>query len=898
MKKHQVFKRALACVLVVLMTVTAVPMSGFVGLELPKWSQLFATKVSALSSSGKCGENVTYTYNSSTGEVVISGIGEMYGYDDESPFYNSSIKSVVIKDGVTSIGSYTFSYCRDLKSVTIPNSITSIGKYAFSYCSGLTSANISDLTSWCRIDFFSASSNPLCYAKKLYINDNLVTDLEIPESVTSIGIYAFYNCTGLTSVTIPESVTSIGDWAFRNCSGLTQINWNAESVSDFCEDSHVFYGAGLLGMDVVFGDNVKKIPDYIFYVSDSSYRPKIESVTIGNSVISIGDYAFLGCDGLTSIAIPDSVTSIGHSAFENCDGLTSITIPNSVTEIGGSAFFFCTGLKSMTIGNNVKSIGECVFSYCTSLKSIKFTGKPPAFSSGAFSAYYGAIVLYPYGISEWKSTIKSKYGGGFIWVCYHKGTPDSLRIESLPKKTVYYPGEVADYSGLSLTATWSDGFSTVITPDSKIYNISLSGFSTETPGFKTVTATVDGKSVQFKIGVHKANVFTVEKSKYPESAHNYADNLNETKTYKCPDAVNLIVTFSDKTFVEKDGDYIYVNKTKYTGNQLAGKTITISGDTLTVKLVSDSYGNYYGYSIDEIEVTEIEHTNKTTTTKATATKDGKIVTACTVCGNVSKTTPIYKASSIKLSKTSYTYNGKVQKPTVIVKDSKGTTLKNGTDYTVSYSSGCKNTGRYTVTVKFKGNYTGSKPLTFNILPGKTSKLTATQTTSSIKATWKAVTGASGYKVTLYTSKGKAMKTVDATKTTYTFSKLSKGTTYKVRVTAYKTVDGKKVSSSVYTQLTTATNPGAPTLKATAGTKKAALSWNKQTGATGYVVYMATSQNGKYSKIATLKGNSSVTYTKTGLTKGRTYYFKVAAYTVANGKTLYSSFSSVKAVKIK
>lgn len=292
------------------------------------------------------------------------------------------------------------------------------------------------------------------------------------------------------------------------------------------------------------------------------------------------------------------------------------------------------------------------------------------------------------------------------------------------------------------------------------------------------------------------------------------------------------------------------------------------------------------------------HSYETTTTKATTTQDGKTVTACTVCGKISKTIPIYKASSIKLSKTSCTYNGKVQKPTVTVKNSKGTTLKNGTDYTVSYASGCKNTGKYAVTVTFKGNYTGTKTLYFNILPSKTSKLTATQTTSSIKATWKAVTGASGYKVTLYTSSGKAVKTVYTTKTSAEFTKLSKGTTYKVRVTAYKTIDGKKASSSVYTQLTTATKPGTPTLKATAGSKKASLSWNKQTGATGYVVYMSTSKTGKYTKIATVKGNSKVSYTKTGLTRGKTMYFKVAAYKTVDGKTITGSFSAVKSAKIK
>ncbi|MDD6526360.1 MAG: leucine-rich repeat domain-containing protein [Oscillospiraceae bacterium] len=187
----------------------------------------------------------------------------------------------------------------------------------------------------------------------------------------------------------------------------------------------VFYNAGTAGdgIDVVFGDNVKRIPTYAFDVSDSSYHPKIKSVTIGNCVKSIGSSAFDGCTGLTGVTIPDSVTSIGSSAFNGCTGLTSVTIPDSVT-----------------------SIGDYVFYGCSELGIVKFTGKPPKFSSKTFYGY-NKTVLYPYGISEWKSGIRLKYGGYFTWTRYSTGSLTYLQVNSLPIKTVYNQGEEANYSG-------------------------------------------------------------------------------------------------------------------------------------------------------------------------------------------------------------------------------------------------------------------------------------------------------------------------------------------------------------------------------------------------------------------------------------------------------------------
>ena len=209
-----------------------------------------------------------------------------------------------------------YDYKSYIKYVSLPDGITSIGEWAFRDCSGLTS-------------------------------------IEIPNRVTSIGSDAFDGCSGLTSVTIGNRVTSIGNTAFSYCTGLTSVT---------------------------IPNSVTGIGDYAFY---ECYH--LTSVTIGNSVTSIGSSAFGGCSGLTSVTIPSSVTIIGEGAFFLCNGLTSVTIPNSVTSIGSSAFLGCTGLTSVTIGNSVTSIGDKAFKDCTGLTSItNYATTPQSINSNVF----------------------------------------------------------------------------------------------------------------------------------------------------------------------------------------------------------------------------------------------------------------------------------------------------------------------------------------------------------------------------------------------------------------------------------------------------------------------------------------------------------------------------------
>ena len=295
---------------------------------------------------GKCGTNVTYSLDTETGVLTISGTGYMKDYSGKnSPFYyNSSVKSVIIENGVTSIGNQAFYGCASLTSITIPDSVTSIGEYAFYGCTSLASITIpNSVTSICYSAFSGCTS---------------LTSVTIPDSVTSIGHSAFYNCTGLTSVTIPNSVTSIGQEAFFNCTSLTSVT---------------------------IPDSVTSISEYAFYNCTS-----LTSVTIPDSVTSISEYAFYNCTSLTSVTIPDSVTSIREYAFYNCTSLTSVTIPNSVTSIGVKAFYNCTSLTSVTIPDSVTSISEYAFYDCTSLTSVTIGNSVTSIGSSAFynTAYY------------------------------------------------------------------------------------------------------------------------------------------------------------------------------------------------------------------------------------------------------------------------------------------------------------------------------------------------------------------------------------------------------------------------------------------------------------------------------------------------------------------------------
>ena len=395
---------------------------------------------------GKCGENVTYSFDESTGVLTISGTGDMNQWpEDDSPWYaDARIKTLIIDEGVTSIGDRAFQNCSNLSNIQFPNSLTLINGDAFLNCTSLASVTIPDgvkrihnsaFEGCKRLTSFSVNEGNSNYSSQdgvLFNKDkteiiqypigNERATYDIPNSVTSIGNSAFSECTNLSNVTIPDSVTRIGDSAFESCTSLTSVIIPNSLISI---DNSVFQGCTSL--------TSVTIPNSVTSIGNSAFDgcTSLTKVTIGNSVTDIGFSAFEGCASLTSVTIPDSVISISGSAFSSCTSLTSITIPDSVTSIGWSAFSGCTSLTSVTIGNGVTSIDYFPFSDCSNLNEINYNGTISQWKSIQGYSYVSKPVICTDGVFKNIVTIDSfeyEFSDHTASIVGYTGTIENLTI--------------------------------------------------------------------------------------------------------------------------------------------------------------------------------------------------------------------------------------------------------------------------------------------------------------------------------------------------------------------------------------------------------------------------------------------------------------------------------------
>ena len=701
-----------------------------------------------------------------------------------------------VKDSTRVVADEVFRACR-LTEVSLPNGLVNIGGgYAFAYCNNLESITIPDTVTEMGSGVFEACRN----LKKVVLSNAL----------TVVPSYAFENCENLESIYMPDSVTEIGEYAFYQCAALEKIAFS-ESLTTIGE--------------MAFGE-----------------CSKISSIRLPNSVKVIENQAFYECTGLKSLTLSTNLVSIGDCAFQdNC--LSTVYIPGDHVRVGDCAFLPNDDNALFVFCNSTTQIDTDVYHVyyvdkATAVKNFKdlYSSDYDWDHATLYSFVANESGTYYSGGDYWNSDYMYIFDEDYNLVNSNKidsiaedeGDPTGGFSFNLEKgRTYYFPygggssnqfEVIKDYQYIDPGKQYIQGDFNynclkVVYPDDSFRmeeyydrnNIDVS---------QPVTLQYCGKIITFSLNDPVTfNSIEVLNSQYIDSGFIaglkawdgkviekypvvYRLHLSNGKTY---DIENYSM-WCGSASKEPDGYWSYYECSTADGRKFGIEFTYNDSKPNELKVLVNS--RYSDTSPWVVVKTKNKHTHTwnsgTVTKKASLTTNGVKTYTCKSC-KATKTEAIPKASNIKLSKTAYTYNGKVQKPSVTVKDSKGKALKNGTDYKISYPKGMKNVGKYTVKVTLKGNYSGSKSMTYNINPKGTSVSKVTAAKKGFKVTWKKqTTQTTGYQVQYSTSsKFKSAKTVTISKnktTSKSVGKLSAKKKYYVRVRTYKTVKigGKSV----------------------------------------------------------------------------------------------------------
>ena len=701
-----------------------------------------------------------------------------------------------VKDSTRVVADEVFRACR-LTEVSLPNGLVNIGGgYAFAYCNNLESITIPDTVTEMGSGVFEACRN----LKKVVLSNAL----------TVVPSYAFENCENLESIYMPDSVTEIGEYAFYQCAALEKIAFS-ESLTTIGE--------------MAFGE-----------------CSKISSIRLPNSVKVIENQAFYECTGLKSLTLSTNLVSIGDCAFQdNC--LSTVYIPGDHVRVGDCAFLPNDDNALFVFCNSTTQIDTDVYHVyyvdkATAVKNFKdlYSSDYDWDHATLYSFVANESGTYYSGGDYWNSDYMYIFDEDYNLVNSNKidsiaedeGDPTGGFSFNLEKgRTYYFPygggssnqfEVIKDYQYIDPGKQYIQGDFNynclkVVYPDDSFRmeeyydrnNIDVS---------QPVTLQYCGKIITFSLNDPVTfNSIEVLNSQYIDSGFIaglkawdgkviekypvvYRLHLSNGKTY---DIENYSM-WCGSASKEPDGYWSYYECSTADGRKFGIEFTYNDSKPNELKVLVNS--RYSDTSPWVVVKTKNKHTHTwnsgTVTKKASLTTNGVKTYTCKSC-KATKTEAIPKASNIKLSKTAYTYNGKVQKPSVTVKDSKGKALKNGTDYKISYPKGMKNVGKYTVKVTLKGNYSGSKSMTYNINPKGTSVSKVTAAKKGFKVIWKKqTTQTTGYQVQYSTSsKFKSAKTVTISKnktTSKSVGKLSAKKKYYVRVRTYKTVKigGKSV----------------------------------------------------------------------------------------------------------
>lgn len=296
-------------------------------------------------------------------------------------FYDcTKLTDVTLPDGLTELGRSAFLNCSKLKNINIPNGVTILGEYTFLGCVSLENVVMGEgiKTIGAKAFYGCALLKGVSFYGELteigeyaFYDCDAITALEIPDNVTTIGEYAFYDCDGLESLVISNGLNNLDITVFYSCDKLIEVSSPAFAIAYIPQGN-------LQSLTITSGETIE--------TGALSSCVSLKSLTLAESLRSIGDSAFYGCTGLKEIKIPDGVTSIGNSAFGKCTGLTSVNIPNGLTSLSEHLFVGCTNLASIIIPDNVKSFGNGVFYGCTSLNNVQIPSHITAISNNMFTS--------------------------------------------------------------------------------------------------------------------------------------------------------------------------------------------------------------------------------------------------------------------------------------------------------------------------------------------------------------------------------------------------------------------------------------------------------------------------------------------------------------------------------
>ena len=628
--------------------------------------------------------NCILSGNTGVTEIVIP---KTLTYAEHGPFRESNVQKAILEKGMTTIPSYLFNQNTTLTQVTIPDTVTKIEGVVFNECKNLESINLPNNVNEIRDYVFAGTG---------------IKEINIPDTVTTIRDHTFKNCIALKNINWSKSITDIQSYAFENCDALTKLDI-PNTVTNI--GTGAFYECGGF-TDIAVPNSVKNLGSRAFENCDA-----LAKVSISDSVTSMGEKAFYDCDALTDVELGTGITQIPTSCFEHCDALPSVVLPYRVSKVGDNAFKNCVALTEITIPRATTTISTSAFSYPAKMtvygisgtyaetfanqQGMKFVNKAVKATNVVLDKteltlnrgmkYSLTMTVTPATFTDkvsWKSTnvdvaaiaedgtVTAKGAGQATIKVTVGDVSATCKVNVVQPVTSIYLNKTS----LEMTALDTYQLQASVYPseannkevswessDEKVATVDENGLvQAKEKGTAVITAKAkDGSEVSrsCKVTVKNTAYVVTDISKL-ESTHNYENNCSDFWVYTKTGASALNITFNSKTALEEDFDYLYVfdkeNKQvgKYTGTQLAGKTITVSGDTVKIQLVSDDAGNAWGFKVDVITEKVEEECKHTDTTKrevrnakaATCTLDGYSGDIyCTNCGNLIEAGSVTKA---------------------------------------------------------------------------------------------------------------------------------------------------------------------------------------------------------------------------------------------------------------